>query len=491
MGASGGAWPSMRGQGEQAARVVAGCLRDVRGGALAQFGDASQYPGQVRWFVALVAMRGVRLIGAVGFQQQVLQGHGGDNVAQAGCAFVGHGAADAKVKIHVPQAFGLFEAAGKTVYHAAQPAHRAQFEDDFLDCTQGVHDDGQIEFACKHQLASKKSVLPIGVGSAAEKVQSAFADGNGVAVRQPSAQIGEMLFRLLLGQKQRVPSIGGVNVSVICAQCSQRGPASGAGGGHDDVFNAGGARARQHRVAVGVERGGVEVAMAVDEWRHATTLPCWRDNVEYSWPIGFLARARSEAYCLNGRNQHKEKSMNFVVLPRVTGVALLAGCCLALGACNKAADANAVQYAQVTGVKPITKTTSTPQQVCNDVTVQHQGDPKDKHEIIGAAIGAVVGGVAGNQVGGGNGKKLATVAGAVAGGYAGKKIEEAHQQPQITTSVDRQCKTVNDKHTSVVAYDVTYVYNGVVQHARMQHKPGDKIAVKQGVVVVGDDGSHG
>lgn len=183
--------------------------------------------------------------------------------------------------------------------------------------------------------------------------------------------------------------------------------------------------------------------------------------------------------------------MDFALLPRVGAAALLASGCLTLGACNKTAGANAVQYAQVTSVKPITKTTSTPRQVCNDVTVQHKGDPKDEHEIVGAAIGAVVGGVAGNQVGGGNGKKLATVAGAVAGGYAGKKIEEAHQKPQVTTSVEHRCKTINDKHTRVVAYDVTYMFNGVSQHTRMQHKPGDKIPVKQGVVVVGDGGSSG
>jgi len=44
---------------------------------------------------------------------------------------------------------------------------------------------------------------------------------------------------------------------------------------------------------------------------------------------------------------------------------------------------------------------------------------------IGAiAIIAVVGGLLGNMVGGGNGRKLATVAGAVGGGYAGNEIEK-------------------------------------------------------------------
>ncbi|HSV50570.1 MAG TPA: glycine zipper 2TM domain-containing protein [Burkholderiaceae bacterium] len=43
---------------------------------------------------------------------------------------------------------------------------------------------------------------------------------------------------------------------------------------------------------------------------------------------------------------------------------------------------------------------------------------------VGAIGGAVVGGLLGHQVGGGNGKKAATVLGAVGGGYAGHAIEK-------------------------------------------------------------------
>jgi uncharacterized protein YcfJ len=41
---------------------------------------------------------------------------------------------------------------------------------------------------------------------------------------------------------------------------------------------------------------------------------------------------------------------------------------------------------------------------------------------VGIATGAVVGGIIGSQVGGGNGKTLATIAGAVGGGYVGNEI---------------------------------------------------------------------
>ncbi|WP_395770523.1 glycine zipper 2TM domain-containing protein [Arenimonas sp.] len=50
----------------------------------------------------------------------------------------------------------------------------------------------------------------------------------------------------------------------------------------------------------------------------------------------------------------------------------------------------------------------------------------------GAVIGAVAGGLLGNQVGGGTGKTVATVAGVAGGAYAGKKIAEGNKEYKIT-----------------------------------------------------------
>ncbi|MES2264739.1 MAG: glycine zipper 2TM domain-containing protein [Pseudomonadota bacterium] len=49
---------------------------------------------------------------------------------------------------------------------------------------------------------------------------------------------------------------------------------------------------------------------------------------------------------------------------------------------------------------------------------------------VGTGLGAVVGGLLGNQVGGGNGKKIATVAGVLLGGYAGNEV--AHNRNPLT-----------------------------------------------------------
>jgi uncharacterized protein YcfJ len=88
-------------------------------------------------------------------------------------------------------------------------------------------------------------------------------------------------------------------------------------------------------------------------------------------------------------------------------------------------------------------TSTTPKKthtVCEDVTVQDQ--PSDKHQIAGMAIGGVAGGLLGNQIGGGKGKTIATVAGAAGGAYAGKKVQENQQAKN--THVERRCREVSD-----------------------------------------------
>ena len=51
---------------------------------------------------------------------------------------------------------------------------------------------------------------------------------------------------------------------------------------------------------------------------------------------------------------------------------------------------------------------------CRNVEVQKNS--RDPNRVAGTAIGAVVGGLLGNQVGSGNGKKVATVGGALGSG---------------------------------------------------------------------------
>lgn len=201
------------------------------------------------------------------------------------------------------------------------------------------------------------------------------------------------------------------------------------------------------------------------------------------------------------------------LMTNVLNVAITAALATGLAACNRNADAgasngataglaadtaassdagagtnadNGVKYAKVVSVDPVRSTTNNPKQVCHDETVTHTAPPKDQHRIAGTAIGAVAGGLLGNQVGGGKGRTLATVAGAVGGGYAGNRIEASRQKGQVTTSVERKCSTVNNTSSKIVGYDVRYVYNGVTRTVRMDHDPGDKVQVQEGVTAVSD-----
>lgn len=50
-----------------------------------------------------------------------------------------------------------------------------------------------------------------------------------------------------------------------------------------------------------------------------------------------------------------------------------------------------------------------------------------QNSAVGIGLGAVVGGLIGNQVGGGRGKTIATIAGAMGGAYAGNEIAKRNQ----------------------------------------------------------------
>lgn len=68
---------------------------------------------------------------------------------------------------------------------------------------------------------------------------------------------------------------------------------------------------------------------------------------------------------------------------------------------------------------------------CWRVVELHAEERTAKTSGVGVVGGAVLGGLLGSQVGGGNGKKLATVGGAVAGGYAGNEIEKRRNTHKV------------------------------------------------------------
>ena len=68
---------------------------------------------------------------------------------------------------------------------------------------------------------------------------------------------------------------------------------------------------------------------------------------------------------------------------------------------------------------------------CGKVTVVTETERKGESSPAGLIAGGVAGALLGNQVGGGSGKSLATIAGAAGGAYAGKKVEEKMNTQKI------------------------------------------------------------
>jgi len=141
-------------------------------------------------------------------------------------------------------------------------------------------------------------------------------------------------------------------------------------------------------------------------------------------------------------------------------------------------------YAEVVSVEPAFDNKQTSRQVCNDEAITQQVAVRDEKRIAGTAIGAVVGGVLGNQVGGGDGKKIATAVGAIGGGYAGSKVQKGMQERNTETVIEERCGTVYDNQKVPAGFDVTYLLDGRQGVVRMDHNPGKRIRVEGGELVL-------
>jgi uncharacterized protein YcfJ len=66
------------------------------------------------------------------------------------------------------------------------------------------------------------------------------------------------------------------------------------------------------------------------------------------------------------------------------------------------------------------------EQVRQPAPVYQAPAPVARNSPIGIGLGAVAGGLIGSQVGGGNGRTLATIVGAVGGGYVGNEVAKRY-----------------------------------------------------------------
>jgi outer membrane lipoprotein SlyB len=135
---------------------------------------------------------------------------------------------------------------------------------------------------------------------------------------------------------------------------------------------------------------------------------------------------------------------------------------------SAAASARAVPEqapVQVAGNKPVVRAVCAE---CGVVESVREIDTKGEGSGLGAVGGAVVGGVLGHQIGGGSGKKIATVVGAVGGAVAGNEIEKRVKSAKsydITIRFeDGSSRVINEANApSWRVGDRVKVINGVIQ----------------------------
>lgn len=104
---------------------------------------------------------------------------------------------------------------------------------------------------------------------------------------------------------------------------------------------------------------------------------------------------------------------------------------------------------------------------CGVVESVHAVTQRGQGSGLGAAGGAIVGGLLGNQVGGGSGRKIATVAGAVGGAVVGNQVEgnmKSTTSYQVRVRMDDgKLRTVGSSSANWQAGDHVKVVKGHLQ----------------------------
>jgi len=139
-------------------------------------------------------------------------------------------------------------------------------------------------------------------------------------------------------------------------------------------------------------------------------------------------------------------------------------------------DNERVYEANVTSVHAVM---ATPEKRCWVEREQVAAPEQSDNRVPGGIAGALLGGVIGHQIGGGNGKNLATAGGAVAGALLGSQIggRTGTQQAAQTRDVER-CDTTQ-RQTRPEYWDVTYAFRGIEHHMQMTTQPGPTVTVNR------------
>jgi uncharacterized protein YcfJ len=111
--------------------------------------------------------------------------------------------------------------------------------------------------------------------------------------------------------------------------------------------------------------------------------------------------------------------------------------------------------------------------------VQAPAPEKSAVNVPGALVGALIGGVLGHQVGGGNGKTIATVGAAAGGAYIGSQYGRKDVVPVAAAPKDVQRCDSNPVKATPSYWDVTYDFRGQEHRVQTAAQPGPTITVNR------------
>lgn len=143
-----------------------------------------------------------------------------------------------------------------------------------------------------------------------------------------------------------------------------------------------------------------------------------------------------------------------------------------------------VVYAPVLDTTPMTRIVevSTPRQECWEEPVTYVREEGGGRNHAGMLVGGIVGGVIGNRFGGGDGRKVATVAGTLLGAGVGDRLAGGNRpaREHRYTEYEQRCETINETHTEerTIGYRVRYLYDGEEYVTRTERDPGSNIRLR-------------
>lgn len=137
-------------------------------------------------------------------------------------------------------------------------------------------------------------------------------------------------------------------------------------------------------------------------------------------------------------------------------------------------------WADVLAAEPVTETLHIPQEreVCRDEQVHYP--LAQRRSATPLILGAVLGGVIGNQFGGGRGQDLMTAAGAALGASVAADQQAKRHPAGYRQVTERRCSVETEwlSEERIVAWDVTWVYQGEQRTTRMNEHPGERLRVQ-------------